>query len=673
MSTQRKYQQNGGMFFSLNGGPIQEYENSEFDDIFDLFKTIIGTATSIRLLSEFSLYGFVFEVSIPPDGPVKIMRQTRSNLGHPLTPKRASKRQDPSQFEQMNSFCLKVVGLKSTDPLVRSKPYTSLDGKHKNKSLARFDECRTELEVTRRVWGEMTRYSCAEIVPDAGFGFHVSHEEFGKLFDRFMVTSPLSTPRSVSSLFTLSKASSSKKASSPKKAASSKASKMPYSTDVQDLPSRDLFNMFDLQLALPSSKSSKSSKSPKSPKSKSSSSSSSSSDLPFAADWISPSSSSSSSSSSTAFAVPLNSVSYVIQWIIRNFDTCYLTVMEMANGCDTFSGYIGRMGTGDQVISERSIKNVAVEIIGYLMSMWIRTGIMTTDGHSKNVMVNATQTNPSEIHVSFDIYLLDMGRIFDRTVQASAIVEHHFRRLFSSGELATGPRQSLRFPLLAYLGCHQRPSLLLQSSNDDAIDELRAKFIAELDFVTSLQPASLTSTGLDNIVDLKRAFKAAVACDIIVNASNYDHDYMQCATVLERAFGRRFTNVSFLSDPFNSPEDNVVFTRILSTVNRLLIPCHPGEDLPSLRTMSPPLPLIPRAYVKSRNSAHVEKGAVVVGADAEVPDDSSSSGDRHPGELKFWDFLVDKKDDKKKGGSLKRSQLRKSRTKKRRIRTTRCK
>jgi hypothetical protein len=31
-----------------------------------------------------------------------------------------------------------------------------------------------------------------------------------------------------------------------------------------------------------------------------------------------------------------------------------------------------------------------MEIVSYLIAMWIRTGIMTTDGHSKNVMVGET-------------------------------------------------------------------------------------------------------------------------------------------------------------------------------------------------------------------------------------------------------------------------------------------
>ena len=48
MPEQRNYHQNGGMFFSLNGGPIQEYESSDSDEMFELFETIIGTARVVN-------------------------------------------------------------------------------------------------------------------------------------------------------------------------------------------------------------------------------------------------------------------------------------------------------------------------------------------------------------------------------------------------------------------------------------------------------------------------------------------------------------------------------------------------------------------------------------------------------------------------------------------------
>lgn len=576
MPNQLKYHQNGGMFFLVRDDEddedgeykhIQEYEDSNIEKMYELFEKLIKSATSIIILSEFSLYGFVFEIRIPRDGPVKIMSQTRNASGEQLTPRTASNREDSQfeQFEQLPSICLKVVGLIDDENphAVRSKPYVSLDpSKTKNKFLATLDECREEVAVTRRVWNEMTRYNCAEVVPDAGFGFDVSYDEFERLFMKFIIQPTTKT------------------------------------------------------------------------------------------------------------LISSQTSSHAIQWIIRNFDTCYLTVTEIAFGCYTFSEHIDmikRRLSSD--IAKSSIKNASMEIVAYFIATWIRTGIMTTDGHTKNVMITNTDADEDGIHTSFIVNLLDLGRIIDLKKSAPEIIEfikYHFRRIFTN---STPNRIALRPALLSYLGTP------LPGEIDAAfIENLTINFMAELDFVASLEQLSLT--GLKNIDQLKRAFRAAVACDIIVNASNYDHEYMQCVTILERAFGRKFTNVSFLSDPFDT-QDDVVFTRILSTVNRLLIPCHLGEDLPSLRMM-PQRPLTPRVTVKPRR---VEKVAVVIGAAAEVPDDSSSSDDLIPGQRQEKGLGVGgsrKSRRHKNRRGIKRSRshlrhLRRSRTKKRRIRTTRRK
>lgn len=581
MPNQLKYHQNGGMFFLVRDDEddeykhIQEYEDGNSEKMYKLFEKLINSATSIIMLSEFSLYGFVFEIRIPSDGPVKIMSQTRNASGEQLTPRTASNREDLQfeQFEQLPSICLKVVGLiDDENPAVRSKPYMSFDqSKTKNKFLATFDECNAEVAVTRRVWNEMTRYNCAEVVPDAGFGFDVSYDEFERLFTKFIIQ-----PSKISS----------------------------------------------------------------------------------------------------------QTSSHAIQWIIRNFDTCYLTVTEIAFGCYTFSEHIDMLKRRllPLNIAESSIKNASMEIVSYFIATWIRTGIMTTDGHTKNVMITNTDADEDGIHTSFIVNLIDLGRIIDRKKSASELIEfikYHFMQIFITK--STPNRVALRPALLSYLG-----TSLPGEIDAVFIDNLTINFMAELGFVASLEQLSLT--GLENIDQLKRAFRAAVACDIIVNASNYDHDYMQCVTVLECAFGIRFTNVTFLGHPFDTPDDVLVFTRILLVVNRLLIPCHLGEDLPSLRMM-PQRPLTPRATLTPRVTVkprRVEKKVdVVIGAAAaEVPDDSSSSDDLIPGGhrqekgLGVGGSRKSRRHKNRRGIKRSRSHLRhlrRSRTKKRRIRTTRRK
>ena len=146
VSKQRNYHQNGGMFFLIDGISIPEYENMDSIELYTLFEKIMESATSIRMLSEFSLYGFVIEVFIDPIGPITIMRQTRSVIGESLTPKRASKRERP---ERLNSFCLKIVGL-SDNTGDRSKQYVSIDkSKAKKKLLATFNECDQEVVTPR--------------------------------------------------------------------------------------------------------------------------------------------------------------------------------------------------------------------------------------------------------------------------------------------------------------------------------------------------------------------------------------------------------------------------------------------------------------------------------------------------------------------------------------------
>jgi hypothetical protein len=475
VSKQRSYHQNGGMFFLVDGKHSKEYENMDPSELYDLFNEIMKSATFIRMLSEFSLYGFVIEVFIDPMGPIKIMRQTRNVIGEPVTPKRASRRE---LSEQLNSFCLKIVGLGDITG-DRSKQYLSIDkSKAKKKLLATFNECDQEVVTTRYVWDRMTRHNCAEVVPDACFGFDINASEFNVLFRKF-----ITTPHDVSS--------------------------------------------------------------------------------------------------------------HVIQWILDNFHDSYLTVMEMASGCDTLGAYIDRIGTVS-LPAKASIKNASMEIIAYLIATWIRTGIVTTDGHSNNVMVNATGSNAARVHVSFNIYLLDLGRIFNRNGDVNIVIRPKFLKLFTKN---TSNMIALRAALRTYFKCTEP----LPTPSDTAFDasfkqtkvisELTTKFGEELVFVASLEPLSLTNppTGL-NIDQVKRAFKIAILCDIVTNAADYDHDYPQCVTVLESAFGIKITNLAFLNHSFNTTNDEDVFGTILSCVNRLLLPCHPGADLPSLRVVPTPPP-----------------------------------------------------------------------------------
>ena len=510
---EQKYHQNGGMFFLVDGKHIPEYEPMNPSELYNLFVKIMVSATSISMLSEFSLYGFVIKVNINPAGPIKIMRQTRSDTGEPVTPKRASTRQSA---QELTSFCLKIVGVGNG-----SRQYVSLDStKTKKKSLATFKECESEINTTRLVWHEMARHNCAEVVPDAGFGFDLTYQEFGRLFSKFITT-------------------------------------------------------------------------------------------------------------------PHNISSHAIQWIIDNFDRIYLTVMEMASGCDTLSAYIDRMERPTtQLIAQKSIKNASIEIVSYLIAMWIRTGIMTTDGHSKNVMVRETGANiDSGIHVFFIIYLLDLGRIFNRKAGSDIVIKKHLLTIFT---INTPPRIALRPALLHYFKCTS-PLPRSVAERDAALNELARNMSIEFQFVGSLNSLSLTPTGL-NIDHLKKAFISAIVCDIVVNASDYNHDYPQCASVLERIFGIEITNVSFLTHHFASPDDNAVFDMMLFDVNRLLLPCHPGEGPVSLRTLPPVLSATPRAFVGSPRDFPVNPltdsvGAVVVNdgvPSVVVPDDSKSSDDVPP-------------------------------------------
>jgi hypothetical protein len=519
-SKERKYRQNGGMFFLVNGKDSKEYDDMDTEEMYAMFKLMMGSATSIRMLSEFSLYGFVIEVFIDPNpmGRIKIMRQTRNVTGDPSTPKTAGKRE---RAQQLTSFCLKIVGIGKG-----SRTYFSLDGtKMKNKSLATFVECDTEVVVTRHVWGEMAKHNCVEVVPDAGFGFDLHYSEFEKLFQRFIT--------------------------------------------------------------------------------------------------------------------PLDVSSHVIEWIIGNFNDIHLTVMEMASGCDTLSAYIERMERpATRSIAQESIKNASMEIIAYLIAMWIRTGITTTDGHSKNVMVNATGPKIG-VHKAFIIYLLDLGRIFNRKHDSGNVIKPHFLKICNSTKYSnTALRSALHIhfncvkpiptspdPITAFLGC------------DSLSDELTAKFCENLSEISKFEILSLTPAGL-NIDQVERAFKNAVTTDIIVNASNYGHDYPQCVTVLERVFGIKFTNVSFLEHPFDTPADRAIFGKILLDVNRLLLPCRPGEVTSSLRVV--PVPARPRASVGSPRVFPVNPLTDNVGDVVEivvgdgivsavvVPDDSESPPDGAP-------------------------------------------
>ena len=511
-SKERKYRQNGGMFFLVDGEYSKEYETMESSELYDLFVKLMQSATSIRILSEFSLYGFVFEVSIDPAGPIKIMCQTRSDTGDLLTPKRSSKRQ---RTQQLTSFCLKIVGIGCG-----SRLYTSLDGKKtKNKSFATFAECELEVDTTRYVWDRMTRDNCAEVVPDAGFGVDITGTEFRTYFKKFITT-------------------------------------------------------------------------------------------------------------------PHNELSHVIQWIIDNFSRrIYLTVMEMAIGCDTLSAYIDRMERPTtRSIAQESIKNASIKIVSYHMAMWIRTGIITTDGHSKNVVVGETGANIARgIHEAFIIYLLDLGRTFNRKAGSDTVIKKHLSKIFTTN---TQNRIDLRPALLYYLKCSSPLPELAAAGRDAAryaaIDELTEKFSSELEFVASLEALSSLATGL-NIDQVKRAFGASVLCDIIINASDYDHDYPQCVTVIERAFDRKkITNVSFLSDPFTNPADNAVFVEILSGVNRLLLHCHPGEVLPSLRKVTPPAtPRVTEIITSKCLPDNIDEVGGFVEAQV-VRDDGSKSSDDPP-------------------------------------------
>jgi hypothetical protein len=509
---EQKYHQNGGMFFLVEGKYIKEYEPMNTSELYDLFVKIMNSATSISMLSEFSLYGFVIKVNIDPHGPIKIMRQTRSVTGEPVTPKRASKRECP---EQLTSFCLKIVGVGTG-----SRQYVSLDStKTKKKSLATFKECKDEINTTRSVWHEMARHNCAEVVPDAGFGVDIDDTEFEELFKRF-----ITTPHDVSS--------------------------------------------------------------------------------------------------------------HVIQWIINNFEAVYLTVMEMASGCDTLSAYIDRMERPTtQSIAQESIKNASIEIVSYLIAMWIRTGIMTTDGHSKNVMVRETGADiDSGIHVFFIIYLLDLGRIFNRKAgrDRDIVIKKHLLTIFT---INTPPRIALRPALLSYLKWTDPFPGLAALDRDAALNELASKMSIEFQSVDSLNLLSLTPTEL-NIDQLKKAFISAIVCDIVVNASVYNHNYPQCVTLLARVFGIEFTNVSFLEHPFASLDDDAVFDMMLFVVNRLLLPCHPGEVSLSFRTPPatpriPPIPpATPSAFDHPTDNVGDFVGINVGGVNVPalvVPDDSESS------------------------------------------------
>jgi hypothetical protein len=506
---EQKYHQNGGMFFLVDGKHSKEYELMNTSELYDLFVKIMDSATSISMLSEFSLYGFVLEVVVDPAGPIQIMRQTRSVTGEPVTPKTASKRENA---QQLTSFCLKIVGLGNG-----SRTYLSLDGKKtKNKSLATFKECNSEINTTRLVWHEMARHNCAEVVPDAGFGVDINDTEFEELFKRF-----ITTPHDVSS--------------------------------------------------------------------------------------------------------------HVIQWIIYNFEAVYLTVMEMASGCDTLSAYIERMERpATQSIAQESIKNASIEIVSYFIATWMKTGIMTTDGHSKNVMVRETGADISSgIHVFFIIYLLDLGRIFNRKAGRDVIKKH----LLTIFTINTLPRIALRPALLHYFECTS-PLTRSVAERDAALNELAIKMSVEFQYVDSLNQLSLTPTGL-NIDQLKKAFISAVVCDIVANASVYNHGYPQCVTLLACVFGIEFTNVSFLEHHFASPDYDDVFNKMLIVVNSLLLPCHPGEVSPSLRVV--PVPATPRIPIPpatpsafdhpTDNVGGVVKivvGDVTVSA-VVVPDDSESS------------------------------------------------
>ena len=476
------------MFFvDKDGKFINEFENIDLDELYDMFVLLMKNATRIRLLSEFSLYGFVFEIFINPDGPIKIMRQTRSDSGEQITPRRARTRKDPQLLE---SFCLKIVGIREPKPTDSSSiEYSSHNGKTHKKSFATFKECETELIATRYVWDLMTRYNCAEVVPDAGFGFDVGADEFGTLFTKFRTQTP-QTPQTPNE-------------------------------------------------------------------------------------------------------------SHVINWIIDNYESMYLTVTEMASGCYTFSAYIDTLNkTKTLAAATDSIKNASIEIVSYFIAMWIRTGVMTTDGHSKNVMVKENPTG------EFTIFLLDLGQIFIcvSIEPALDIIRSRFEKIFTK---FTPNMILLQTALHKYFECRAnlpvqpttfpeqlRLALTISLEREALIDELIVKFREKLVSLSELAVLSLKGTTL-NRVQVKDAFISAVLCDIIINASE-THNYPQCLTVLEKAFGRKFTNSSFLDYAFDSTNDNSVFDKIVLSVNNLLIPCHLDDLNPSFRTIPTVSPSSPR-------------------------------------------------------------------------------